>query len=163
MRIGEVAVQAGVNIQTLRYYERRGLLRAPQRRPSGYREYSPEVVRVIRFVKHAQELGFTLAEVEDLLRLRTDQRTSCAEVRAAASAKITDIDQRLRRLRAIKHALQTLVDSCTRESSARICPILEALDDEHTNRTAGSRKTLRIESLDSSRGARRNLPERGRP
>lgn len=97
---------------------------------------------MIRFVKHAQELGFTLAEVEDLLRPRTDQRTSCAEVRATASAKIADIGQKLRRLRAMKHALQALVDSCTTDSSARICPILEALDDEHTNCTADSRKTL---------------------
>lgn len=130
MRIGEIAAQAGVNAQTLRYYERRGLLGVPQRRPSGYREYPPEAVRVIRFVKRAQELGFTLAEVEDLLRLRTDRRASCVEVRAAASTKIADIDRKLRQLRAMKHALRALVDSCATEGATRTCPILEALDDE---------------------------------
>ncbi|HEY5616757.1 MAG TPA: MerR family transcriptional regulator [Vicinamibacterales bacterium] len=130
MRIGEIAAQAGVNAQTLRYYERRGLLGSPQRRPSGYREYLPDAVRVIRFVKRAQELGFTLAEVEELLRLRTDRRASCAEVRAAANTKIADIDERLRQLRAMRHALRALVDSCVTEGATRTCPILEALDDE---------------------------------
>lgn len=130
MRIGEIAAQAGVNAQTLRYYERRGLLGVPRRRPSGYREYPPDAVRVIRFVKRAQELGFTLAEVQELLRLRTDRRASCVEVRAAASTKIADIDQKLRRLRAMKHALRALVDSCATEGATRTCPILEALDDE---------------------------------
>lgn len=140
MRIGEVAARADVNVQTLRYYERRGLLGAPQRRPSGYREYSPETIRVIRFVKRAQNLGFTLAEVEELLRLRTDRRASCAEVRAAATAKMADIDQKLRQLGAIKGALQTLIDSCTRGGSTRTCPILEVLDDE---RAGGSPRGVR--------------------
>jgi len=88
LRTGEVAAQAGVNVQTLRYYERRGLLKEPERRPSGYREYSPDAVLLIRFIKRAQELGFTLAEIEDLLRLRNDHSARCSEVRAAAQAKI---------------------------------------------------------------------------
>jgi Hg(II)-responsive transcriptional regulator len=129
IRIGEVAARAGVNVQTLRFYERRGLLKPPARRPSGYREYSPEAVRVVRFIKRAQELGFTLAEIEELLRLREDRRASCPEVRAAGSAKIADIDQKIRSLRAMRRALQVLVDSCRREGSTRECPILEALDD----------------------------------
>jgi len=74
LRIGEVAGRAGVNVQTLRFYERRGLLPEPPRRASGYREYAPESVRRVRFIKRAQELGFTLAEVEELLRLREDPR-----------------------------------------------------------------------------------------
>lgn len=129
IRIGEVAARAGVNVQTLRFYERRGLLKPPARRPSGYREYSPEAVRVVRFIKRAQELGFTLAEIEELLRLRADRRASCPEVRAAGSAKIADIDQKIRGLRAMRRALQVLVDSCRRDGSTRECPILEALDD----------------------------------
>ena len=130
MRIGEVARQAGVNVQTLRYYERRGLLREPARRSSGYREYPPHTVRLIRFIKRAQELGFTLAEIEELLRLRSDQRTSCAEVRSAAIAKMEDIEGKIRSLQAMKRALGVLVRSCAGNGLIRECPILESLDEE---------------------------------
>ena len=130
LRTGELAAQAGVNVQTLRYYERRGLLDEPERRASGYREYSPDAVQLIRFIKRAQELGFTLAEVEDLLRLRSDQEAACSEVRTAAEAKIEDIEQKIRHLRAMKRALGILVASCASEGSSRHCPILEALDDD---------------------------------
>lgn len=129
LRTGEVAAQAGVNIQTLRYYERRGLLEEPERRPSGYRGYPADAVRLIRFIKRAQELGFTLTEIEDLLRLRGDQESACSEVRSAAEAKIEDIEQKIRHLRAMKRALGVLVASCATERSPRHCPILEALDD----------------------------------
>src|SRR6059036_1826289 len=94
LKIGEVAAQAGVSIQTLRYYERRGILEAPARRPSGYRDYPSDTVRVVRFIKRAQELGFTLTEVEELLRLRQDRTATCAEVRKAATSKIENIDQK---------------------------------------------------------------------
>jgi Hg(II)-responsive transcriptional regulator len=129
LRTGEVAAQAGVNIQTLRYYERRGLLQEPERRASGYREYPPDAVQIVRFIKRAQEIGFTLTEIEALLRLRSDQRASCAEVRSAAQAKIEDIEQKIRSLRAMKRALGVLVASCTSDGSVRECPILEALDE----------------------------------
>lgn len=132
MRIGEVAAKAGVNIQTIRYYERRGLLNEPERRPSGYREYPPDTVRLIRFIKRAQELAFTLAEIEELLRLRKDQRSSCTEVRSAAIAKIEDIEWKIKNLQAMKRALGILVNSCTSNGSIRECPILESLDDERT-------------------------------
>lgn len=134
LRTGEVAAQAGVNVQTLRYYERRGLLREPERRPSGYREYPADAVRLIRFIKRAQEIGFTLTEIEDLLRLRDDQESACAEVRSAAEAKIGDIEQKIRHLRAMKRALEVLVASCQTEGSPRHCPILEALDDGRERR-----------------------------
>jgi len=134
LRTGEVAAQAGVNVQTLRYYERRGILKEPERRPSGYREYPADAVRLIRFIKRAQEIGFTLNEIEDLLRLREDQDSACAEVRSAAEAKIDDIEQKIRRLRAMKRALGVLVASCTTEGSPRHCPLLEALDDEKEQR-----------------------------
>ncbi len=127
LRTGEVAARAGVNIQTLRYYERRGLLAIPGRRASGYREYPQDAVRLIRFIKRAQELGFTLTEIEDLLRMRSDQSAGCAEVRSAAHAKIDDIDQKLKSLRAMKRALGVLVKTCRNDGSTRECPILEAL------------------------------------
>lgn len=129
MRTGEVAHAAGVNVETLRYYERRGILTPPHRRPSGYREYPPETVRIVRFVKHAQELGFTLEEIEELLALRNDVTRTCGDVRTAAAAKLDEIERKIRRLRAMKRALATLVDSCVDDASTRACPILEALDD----------------------------------
>ena len=130
IRIGEVAARAGVNVQTLRYYERRGLLKNPKRLPSGYRIYSPEAVRVVRFIKNAQELGFTLQEIQDLLRLREAQPRNRAKVRAMAFGKIQDVEEKTRRLRAIRKALGVLVDSCACRSKPLECPILEALDDE---------------------------------
>jgi Hg(II)-responsive transcriptional regulator len=134
LRTGQVAVLAGVNVQTLRYYERRGLLERPARRPSGYRDYSPDAVRAIRFIKRAQELGFPLTEIAELLRLRNDQIASCSEVRAAALAKIEDVDRKIESLRAMKRALGILASSCRTDGSARKCPILEALDRERQER-----------------------------
>lgn len=129
LRTGQVAAAAGVNVETLRYYERRGILREPPRRRSGYREYPAKTVGIVRFVKQAQGLGFTLEEIEELLALRDDDSRTCGEVRATASAKIGEIDLKIRRLRAMKRALTTLVDSCVDDASTRECPILEALHD----------------------------------
>ena len=130
LRTGKVAAEAGVNVETLRFYERRGLLKEPRRRSSSrYREYPLEAVRVVRFIKRAQELGFTLHEIKELLRLRDNQRASCAEVRQAARSKLKDIDRKIQTLRAMKRALTILVESCSSEGSTRECPILEALDE----------------------------------
>jgi Hg(II)-responsive transcriptional regulator len=134
MRIGEVAGEAGVNIQTLRFYERRGLLKTPSRRPSGYREYTSDSVRRVRFIKRAQQLGFTLNEVQDLLRLRDDRSVPCPEVRATADAKVVEIDEKIRHLKAMKKALETLAKSCA-ASREHQCPLLEALDDARPRRT----------------------------
>jgi len=127
-RIGEVAVEAGVNIQTLRFYERRGLLEEPPRQASGYRAYPLGSVRRIRFIKRAQQLGFTLTEVEDLLRLRDAPTMPCKQVRAAAETKIADIDEKIRRLEAMRRALGSLVKSCA-ENRKHHCPLLESLDE----------------------------------
>jgi Hg(II)-responsive transcriptional regulator len=135
LKTGEVAAQAGVNVQTLRYYERRGLLKEPARRASGYRDYPQDAVQLIRFIKRAQDLGFTLSEIEDLLRLRADQDSACAEVKSAAEVKIEDIERRIRHLRAMKRALSLLVVSCATEGSARHCPLLEALDEPSRRET----------------------------
>jgi Hg(II)-responsive transcriptional regulator len=129
LRSGEVAARAGVNVETLRYYERRGLLREPPRRTSGYRAYPPDTVRLIRFIKRAQELGFSLHEVEELLTLRDSRRGSCSRVRAAAQEKMADIDSRLAQLRAMRSALETLVATCGEPASQRRCPLLESLED----------------------------------
>ncbi|MGH7510014.1 MAG: MerR family transcriptional regulator [Gemmatimonadales bacterium] len=128
MRIGEVATRAGVNIQTLRYYERRGLLPEPERGGSGYRFYDPETVRLVRFIKRAQELGFTLREIGELIELRRSRRRG-VEVRTLAEAKMEDIERRMRQLSAMRNALGQLVEACECEAGALTCPIIEALDD----------------------------------
>ena len=129
LRIGEVAGRAGVNIQTLRYYERRGLLAVPQRTASGYREYPAETVRLIRFVKRAQDLGFTLKEAEELIALRDAKGRKRSEVRSLAEAKMRDIDKKLAQLQAMHSALYSMVESCACRDGKPTCPILEALDD----------------------------------
>lgn len=129
LRIGEVASRAGVNIQTLRYYERRSLLEAPERTASGYREYPSETVRLIRFIKRAQDLGFTLKEIEELMALRDAKGRRRSEVRALAETKMRDIDKKLAQLQAMRGALSTLVESCACRDGRPVCPILEALDD----------------------------------
>ncbi|MBA3547007.1 MAG: MerR family transcriptional regulator [Planctomycetes bacterium] len=128
MKTGELAARAGVNVQTLRYYERRGLLKEPGRRPSGYREYPADAVSVIRFIKRAQELGFTLAEVEEVLLLQ-ERDAPCAEVRAIAEAKMLDVQSKIRHLRAMKRSLAALVRACVTRRSLRGCSIIEALSD----------------------------------
>jgi DNA-binding transcriptional MerR regulator len=127
MRTGEVATRAGVNIQTLRYYERRGLLGRPPRTTSGYRRYSDDAVRIVRFVKRAQELGFTLDEAEQLLRLRRVHASRRAPVRALVTAKLADVESKLRQLAAMRAALRQMLSACCGDGALE-CPILEALE-----------------------------------
>ena len=110
LRIGEVAGEAGVNIQTLRYYERRGLVVAPFRRHSGQREYPEAAVARVRVIKTAQRLGFTLAEIEELFDLAAHRRGT-GEIRARAAAKIREIDDRIDRLSAMKAELRELLET----------------------------------------------------
>jgi Hg(II)-responsive transcriptional regulator len=127
MRIGAAAEQAGVNVQTLRYYERRGLLPPPPRRQSGYREFPDDSVRVVRFIKRAQDLGFSLDEVEELLKLRNEKRRDRTRIRAIAERRVRQIDQKVAELQAMKTALARLLHCC-RDGSTLECPIIEALD-----------------------------------
>jgi Hg(II)-responsive transcriptional regulator len=129
MRIGEVAETAGVNIQTLRYYERRGLLPEPRRHSSGYRKYDAETVQLVRFIKRAQELGFTLNEISELIRLRRADQRRTSQVRALATAKLEDIERKISQLAAMRQALQVLVEECACEGKALACPIIESLND----------------------------------
>src|SRR5580692_7939186 len=105
MWISQTARAAGVNAQTLRYYERRGLLPKPPRRGSGYREYPDDAVRIVRFIKRAQELGFSLDEIEELVRLRGVRRGERQKVRAIAERKIAQVDQKIAQLNAMREAL----------------------------------------------------------
>ena len=126
--IGELARDAGVHVETVRYYERRGLLRQP-RRSAGWRRYDDEALRALRFVKRAQELGFSLDEVHELLSLRSSTSTrTCTRVRAAAEAKLADVDAKLRDLRSIRRTLADLTRACPSDGAPGACPILGALD-----------------------------------
>jgi MerR family mercuric resistance operon transcriptional regulator len=129
MMIGQVAKQAGVNIQTVRFYERKGLVTPAGRKASGYREYTAEAVRRIRFVKHAQEIGFSLREIEDLLSLRVDPATTCGDIRAHAEEKMTEVARKILNLQHMQRALAVLVAQCDGHGPVSECPIIEALDE----------------------------------
>lgn len=130
LRVGEVARQAGVNLQTVHYYERRGLLPEPPRTGSNYRAYPPDAVRRIRFIKRAQELGFTLKEIRELLSLRAGGGSGCTDVRGHAEAKVRDIENKVRSLQAMRGVLLELIGECSGSGPVSECPILEALDSE---------------------------------
>lgn len=135
-RIGDVASATGVSADTLRFYEKRGLLRPIGRRASGYREYSSEAVRLVRFIRRAQSLGFTLAEVEDLIGLRDRAWAGQApeRLRDAVNGKLREIDRRVRELRALRSALNRLATQCDAACKASApatpleCPLVEALE-----------------------------------
>ena len=128
MRTSEVATQAQVNTQTLRYYERRGLLPEPERTRSGYRAYTPDAVRVVRFIKRAQQLGFTLDDIEDLLHLAQGGPASCEETRSMARTRITDLQRRIDELVGMRDALGCLIDTCDQPRAERDCPILHDIE-----------------------------------
>ena len=130
LTIGQLAKQGGVKLETIRYYERRGILPHPPRTSSGYRSFSNESVRRLRFIKRAQVLGFSLREIEELLMLRARPGRSCATVQAKAKAKIADIDTKLQQLSAMRGALTRLVATCARRGTTSACPILDSLDTE---------------------------------
>lgn len=128
--IGQVAQRAGVGVETIRFYERKGLVEEPPRRASGYRQYPVEAVSRIRFIRRSKELGFSLREVQELLNLRVDRQTSSSEVKRKAEAKIADIEQKIGDLERMKQALASLTACCSGEGSIEECPILEALEGE---------------------------------
>lgn len=126
--IGKLAHEAGIHVETVRYYEQRGLLKQP-RRARGWRRYDDEALRVLRFVKRAQELGFSLDQVHELLSLRASKSPrTCARVRTAAETKLADVEEKIRDLEAIRATLRELSNACPCDGPAEACPILGALD-----------------------------------
>jgi DNA-binding transcriptional MerR regulator len=136
LKIGEVAKQAGVGIETIRYYEREGLLPPPMRQRAihhaGYRLYEPDTVRCLRFILRAKSLGFTLKEIGDLLGLRVDLVASRAEMRDQARLHLQGVEEKLRDLQKIRRSLLHLIDECEHGDQSSPCPILEFLDDDHS-------------------------------
>jgi len=132
LTIGQLAKKAQVNIETVRYYERRGLLPEPPRKDSGYRQYSENDVSRLLFIKRAQTLGFTLKEILELLSLRVDPNTTCGDVKRRAEAKIADIEEKTLALKKMKKALTKLAATCKGRGPTSECPILEMLNSEDT-------------------------------
>ncbi len=128
--IGKVAREAGVGVETIRFYERGGLIEAPPRRESGYRQYPKEIISRLRFIKRAKELGFTLKEIKELLTLRVEPDTTCDDIRRRAETKISDIEARIGTLEKMKEALLKLTLSCTGRGPVSECPIIEAMEDK---------------------------------
>lgn len=136
LTISRLARLGGVNLETIRYYERQGLLAKPPRTAAGYRVFPSETARRLRFIKRTQELGFSLREIRDLLSLRMRPGTGRAQIRARAHAKIADVDQKIRSLQAIKKTLRSLTDRCDGCGPVAACPILESLDHEDADAEA---------------------------
>jgi MerR family copper efflux transcriptional regulator len=128
MLIGQVATAAAVNVQTLRYYERVGLLPRPARRASGYRTYPADTVRRVRFIKRAQDLGFTLGEIADLLALRRQSVSACERAQTRAAATRDRIAEKIRDLERMRTGLTAYVTACSRRRPIADCPLLSALD-----------------------------------
>jgi len=132
LSIGQVARRAGVGVETVRFYEREGLLEEPPRRASGYRQYSEQVVTRLHFIKRAQKLGFSLKEITDLLLLRVDAQTSCEEVKQRTEAKIAEVERKLLELQRMRQALLQVAALCTGQGPGSPCPMLDALDQQET-------------------------------
>ena len=128
LTIGKVAKQAEVGVETIRFYERSGLLEEPPRNRSGYRQYQPEAIVKLRFIKKAKQLGFSLKEIEELITLRQKPGATCGDVRGQAEEKIRDIDEKIRDLSKMKEALLELTCQCSGTGPVTECPILTALE-----------------------------------
>lgn len=128
LTIGQVARRAGIGIETVRFYERKGLIEEPPRTASGYRQYNEQAILRLRFIRRASELGFTLAEIAELLSLQISPESTCGDVKGRAEAKIAGIDERIRSLRQMKQALLKLTSACSGRGTPDDCPILEALN-----------------------------------
>ena len=132
LRIGQVADEAGVGVETVRFYEHRGLIDEPPRTEAGYREYPQGAVDRIRFIRRAKDLGFTLKEIRELLNLRLNSEATCGDVKENARAKITDIEEKIRVLQRMKRALVKLTTACDGQGPVESCPILGALEKKAT-------------------------------
>ena len=135
LKIGEVAKRSDVGIETIRYYERQGLLAEPDRRPSGYRQYDESVVSRLQFIRRAKELGFTLSEIKELLGLWFDVNTKCVHVRQRAERKVNDIEDKIRSLQRMKRSLKKIVSQCENRDTVNECPLWLGLDEprKHAN------------------------------
>ncbi len=154
LTIGELAKAAAVNVQTVRFYERRHLLQPTTRTPSGYRLYGPKETQRLRFIRNAQALGFTLHEIAELLNLRLNSRARCGDVLRQAQVKLTQVETKIRALQIMAHSLEGVMRACRKRLPSDECPILHGLEqDENATlarsrraRSAGDRKGEKVNS-----------------
>jgi MerR family copper efflux transcriptional regulator len=125
---GKLAQATGVHIETIRFYEKKGILTQPERSAAGYRQYDGNSVKQIHFIQRAQDLGFTLTEISELLKLRDTPERSSGEVRKMAQEKIAVIDDKIRDLRAMRKALQKVTQECDGKTALSCCPIMAAME-----------------------------------
>lgn len=128
LTIGQLAKRANVNLETIRYYERRGLIPEPPRNDSGYRQYSQDTVIRTLFIKRAQALGFSLKEILELLSLRMEAGMSCRDVKVRAETKIAEVENRIEALTQMRKALLRLAGKCTGKGPIGECPFLKELE-----------------------------------
>jgi len=143
LKIGQLAKQVGVNIETIRYYERRNLLGPTSRLPSGYRLYNYEAQRRLQFIKNAQALGFTLHEIEELLDLQVSSKSRCGDVQRKAVAKLKHVEAKVRDLQSLATALTRLIRTCRAGQPTNRCPILQSLEKKEKRGNDDNRKTTR--------------------
>ncbi|MFZ3230001.1 MAG: heavy metal-responsive transcriptional regulator [Pseudobdellovibrio sp.] len=130
MSIGALSKESGVGIETIRYYERIGLLTPQERKASGYRVFNSDSFKTLRFLKHAQELGFSLAEIKDLLRLRANKESRCEDVQARASKHLQDVEEKIKKLGSIQTVLSKLIRQCRSKKTSDSCPTLDCFDEK---------------------------------
>jgi Hg(II)-responsive transcriptional regulator len=131
LTIGRLAKQVGLGVETIRFYERQGLIEPPPRTESNYRVYPEEEAARLRFIKRAKSLGFTLSEIKELLFIRHDPNATKADIKNRTLQKIEDVSQKINDLTRIKTALEHLVSSCDGHGPLEHCPIMEALDSDN--------------------------------
>lgn len=128
-KVGDIAEKVGVNVETLRYYEKIKIMPKPKRKESRYRYYDELDLKRLLFIKRAKELGFTLKEIKELLNLKIESTATCGDVKHLAEHKLNDIEERLRDLKNIKNVLLKLINQCVcEELSTDECPILEVVE-----------------------------------
>lgn len=140
LKIGEVAKRSEVGVETVRYYERQGLLAEPERLPSGYRQYDESVVARLQFIRNAKELGFTLAEIKELIGLWFDVNTKCIHVRQRSEQKVIDIDDKIRLLQKMKRSLKKIISQCENRDTIDECPLWLGLDGPRKNNNVDDKK-----------------------
>ena len=130
LTISHIAHAACVNLETIRFYERHGIIDHPPRTSSGYRQYPPDTIQRVKFIKHAQALGFSLKEIKELLDMRVNPEMDCGDVKTLAEKKIREIDKKIADMRKMRDALQRISDSCHGVGPTSQCPILTAIEGE---------------------------------
>ncbi len=141
MTISKIAKEAGVGVETIRFYERKGLVDQPPKPSSGsFRVYPAETAGRIRFIRQAQELGFSLREIKELLSLRTDPTTDCADVRERAQAKLDEVKRKVAQMKGIQTALEQLIAACPGQGALQVCSIIDAIEAPETARTELKKK-----------------------